>query len=80
MVPEEFHPLVSVIMPVYNAAHYISEAIQSVLNQSWQHLELIIINDGSTDGSEELILAFLDQRLKYYKQNNIKKPDKKRLN
>lgn len=62
--------LVSVIMPVFNTEKYISEAIQSVLDQSHQNLELLIVNDGSTDNSEEFILKFSDPRIKYYKQQN----------
>ena len=44
-------PLISVLMPAYNVKDYISAAIESVLHQSYTNLELIIINDGSTDGS-----------------------------
>jgi len=63
-------PLVSVILPVYNAAAYITEAIQSVLNQTYSNFELIVINDGSTDDSEALIKQFTDSRIRYYAQTN----------
>jgi teichuronic acid biosynthesis glycosyltransferase TuaG len=48
-------PLVSIIMPAYNAEKYIAEAIESVLNQDYTKFELIIINDGSKDKTESII-------------------------
>lgn len=63
-------PLVSVVMTVYNREKYIKEAIESVLNQSYKNIELIIVNDGSTDNSEKIIKQFEDSRIKYYKKNN----------
>lgn len=63
-------PLVSVIMPAYNHENYIGEAIQSVLNQSYANIELIIINDGSTDGTEKIIKSFRDYRIRYFFQTN----------
>lgn len=62
--------LVSVIMPVYNTGQYVEEAIKSVLNQSYENWELLIINDGSTDSSHRIINSFTDQRIKYFKQEN----------
>ncbi len=64
--------LVSVIIPSYNAEKFITEAIESVLNQTYKNIEIIIINDGSTDSSEEAINKYLglDDRIKYYKQVN----------
>lgn len=58
-----FH--VSVIMPCFNAEAFIVEAINSILNQSLLNLELIIINDGSTDGTEMLVQKFTDSRIRY---------------
>jgi glycosyltransferase involved in cell wall biosynthesis len=55
--------LVSVILPVYNAEKYISEAIWSILNQTHKNFELIIIDDGSTDRSLEIIETIIDPRI-----------------
>lgn len=59
--------LVSVVMPVYNGALYLREAIDSILSQTHSNLELIIINDGSTDDSEQIILSYADKRIVYLK-------------
>ncbi|MBN1796321.1 MAG: glycosyltransferase [Sedimentisphaerales bacterium] len=63
-------PLVSVIMPVYNGQKYLPQAIESVLSQDYPNFEVIIINDGSTDESEKIILSFKDDRIRYFKQEN----------
>lgn len=66
------HPLISVLMPVFNAEKYISEAIDSILTQTFRDFEFIIINDGSTDGSEEIILHYADERIIYVRnESNI---------
>lgn len=62
--------LVSVIMPVYNGKAYIKEAIESVLSQTYQNIELLIINDGSTDNSENIIKQHNDLRIRYFVQEN----------
>lgn len=62
--------LISIIMPVYNAEKYIEEAIQSVIFQTYGNWELLIINDGSTDRSGDVIKSFNDDRLKYFEQTN----------
>ncbi len=67
-------PLVSIIMPVYNSSKYVISAIESVFSQSYKDYELIIINDGSTDNSKELIIDYLkqnkDKDVKYIYQEN----------
>jgi glycosyltransferase involved in cell wall biosynthesis len=59
--------LVSVLMPVYNAGGFVKESIDSILKQTYSNFELIIINDGSTDSSEEIILSIKDSRIRYVK-------------
>lgn len=65
----KLEPKVSILMPVYNAEKYISEAIDSILNQTFKDFEFIIINDGSSDRSEEIILSYNDARIIYNSHN-----------
>lgn len=58
-------PLVSVIIPAYNGARHLGEAIQSVLDQTYGHLELIVVDDASQDASEEVVSRFNDPRVKF---------------
>ena len=58
---------ISVLMPAYNSAEYISQSIKSILNQTYKEFEFIIVNDGSTDNTEDLILSFEDPRITYFK-------------
>ena len=57
-------PKVTVLMPVYNTAGFLKEAIESILTQTYRDFELIIINDGSTDDSQRVIESFNDPRIK----------------
>ncbi|MBD8349026.1 glycosyltransferase [Dysgonomonas sp. HGC4] len=59
----------SVIMPVFNAEKYLREAIDSIINQNYTDWELIIINDGSVDCSENIIESYTHTRLRYYKND-----------
>ena len=63
-------PLISVIIPLYNAERYIAETIRCVLQQSYSHLELICLNDGSTDASEAIIRQLSDPRIRYIAKKN----------
>lgn len=68
MENEEF--LISVILPVYNCEKYIFNSINSILIQSYKNLELLIIDDGSTDKTANLIKKFKDKRIKYFKKDH----------
>jgi glycosyltransferase involved in cell wall biosynthesis len=59
---------ISVIIPTYNRANLIEKAIKSVLKQTYQDFEIIIVDDGSTDNTEEIIRGFKDKRVKYIKK------------
>lgn len=65
-------PLISVVLPVYNAAAFVGEAISSVLCQSFGDFELLIINDGSSDGSDNVIKSFVDERIRYVNNSENK--------
>lgn len=78
--PEEIiyaqEPLVSVLLPVYNHADYILDAISGVQHQSYTNWELIILNDGSTDGLLDIIKDYTnDPRIKIYTQDNQRLPN-----
>src|SRR5437660_806769 len=64
------HPLVSVLLPVYNGARFLEGGIESILSQSYRNIELIIINDGSSDDSAQIISKFHDPRIRAYSQEN----------
>lgn len=65
---------VTVVVPVYNTANYLERCLESIRNQTYQNLEVLIINDGSTDNSEAVIKAYLtkikDKRFKYHFKSN----------
>lgn len=63
-------PLVSIITPTYNHRSFIGQCIDSVLSQSYENLEMIIIDDGSTDGTAEIVGEYKDSRLRYYRQEH----------
>lgn len=60
----------SVVVPTYNRAGLISATINSVLNQKFKDFELLIVDDGSTDNTEEVVSRFSDSRIKYFKKDN----------
>jgi len=66
------NPRVSVIIPTYNGAHLIGRAIQSVLNQTYQDFEIIVVDDASTDNTEELVKSFNDGRIQYNRHEKTK--------
>ena len=65
-------PKVSVIIPTHNRCNFLKTAIQSVLNQTYQDFELLVVNDASTDRTEEILYGFDDKRIKYIKHESNK--------
>jgi glycosyltransferase involved in cell wall biosynthesis len=66
------NPLVSICIPTYNRADMVSGAITSALNQTYKHLEVIVVDNASTDRIEEVVASFKDPRIKFYKnQKNL---------
>ncbi|MEO9468061.1 glycosyltransferase [Parasphingorhabdus sp.] len=63
-------PLISVVMPVYNVERYVREAVQSVLDQTYENFELIIVDDGGTDASINICSEFTDPRISIVRQAN----------
>jgi glycosyltransferase involved in cell wall biosynthesis len=69
------NPFFSIIIPTYNRAHMISKAIDSVIAQTFENLELIIVDDGSTDNTKELVASYQvkDSRIQYIYQENAER-------
>lgn len=66
-----YNDKISVVIPTYNRAYIIENAIQSVLSQSYENIEVIIVDDGSTDNTAKVVKNFKDNRIKYfYNENN----------
>lgn len=64
-------PLISVIVPFYNEEKFISQAIDSLLGQTYHNIEVILVNDHSTDGSREICLNVKDKRVKYFEKMHL---------
>ena len=66
-------PMISVIVPVYNAEQYLAECLDSILGQTYQNLEVILINDGSTDNSLKIIEKYAenDVRIKAFQLKTL---------
>jgi len=62
--------LFSIVVPTYNRATILTKTIQSVLDQTYEKFELIVVDDGSTDNTKEIVSAFLDKKVAYYKKEN----------
>jgi len=66
-------PKVSIIIPTLNRAHYLKESIDSALNQTFQDREIIVVDDGSTDGTQEVVKSYGD-KVRYLRQENLGPP------
>ena len=62
--------MISIVIPLYNKEDYIAKTIQSILTQTFQNFEIVIINDGSTDGSVKEVQCFEDKRIRLFEQTN----------
>lgn len=65
----KFNPMVSIVIPVYNGSNFLREAVNSALSQTYKNLEVIVVNDGSTDDTEEIALSYGD-RIRYFAKEN----------
>lgn len=67
-------PRASVLLPVYNGAPYLRESIDSILSQSFTDFELLVLNDGSSDSSAEIVREYSDRRIRYFEHQNVGLP------
>lgn len=65
----DYHPQVTVLMPAYNAERYVGDAIKSILNQTFTDFELLVVDDGSTDRTLEILNSFVDPRIRIIGNN-----------
>lgn len=63
-------PKISIIVPIYNTSKYLNKCIDSLINQTFDDIEIILINDGSIDDSEVIIKSYNDKRIRYFKNKN----------
>ena len=66
-------PLFSIVIPTYNRAHLIGKTIESVLRQEFTDFEILIVDDGSKDNTEEVASTFTDKRIRYLKKQNAER-------
>jgi glycosyltransferase involved in cell wall biosynthesis len=63
-------PYFSIIIPSFNRAHLIGHTLQSVLNQTFTSFEVLVVDDGGTDGTKDVVEKLNNGRIRYYKKNN----------
>lgn len=66
-------PIFSIIIPTYNRAHLIGATIESILQQDFAHFEVLVIDDGSKDNTNEVVEKFSDSRIQYFKKDNAER-------
>lgn len=64
-----YKPRISVVIPVYNGENYLKEAIDSALNQTYENVEVLVVDDGSVDGTREIMNAYGDRIIGLHKKN-----------
>lgn len=70
-MPDSFKPLVTIVIPVYNGANFLVDSIQSALNQTYEAIEVIVVNDGSNDeGETERIAQSFGKAIRYFSKSN----------
>ena len=74
VLTSDYNPLISIIMPTYNRKNIIQKAITSVLNQTYTNFELIIIDDGSDDGTYDLLKSLKDERIRILRHEKNEGP------
>ncbi len=62
-----YSPKISICIPTYNRKEYVSQALQSALDQKYENLEIVVVDDGSSDGTQELVRGFEDLRIRYFR-------------
>ena len=72
--PNEPTPKISVIMPLFNTAPYVGAAVESLLAQTFEDFELLVVDDGSTDGSPGIVSAFTDPRIRLFQEGKLGGP------
>ena len=66
---KNFEPLVTIVIPVFNGSNYVTSAINSALAQTYNKVEIVVVNDGSTDNTEEIVKSY-GNKIRYFIKKN----------